>query len=160
VSHSKGPTGLLLTHDDGNDAGHRGRQRSAAFCPGNRREQSRVGQVGVLYSRHGIGNAGSQCASFSRRGAGVWNPGGPRRGTPLHRVLVGLGDQAVIEQIRRRLRAPEIVVRTIRVAGVSRDLDLMWNEPSPAEQGRLELTTTGRWKLSANRGRFGPKSLK
>jgi hypothetical protein len=81
------------------------------------------------------------------------NPGGPRRGTPLHRVLVGLGDQAVIEQIRRRVRAPEIVVRTIRVAGVSRDPDLMWNEPFPAEQGRLELMTTARRKPSSNQGR-------
>jgi hypothetical protein len=63
----------------------------------------------------------------------------------LRRVPAGPIDQAVIEQIRRLVRAPEIVARTIRTAGVSaqavhealEDFDHIWNELFPAEQARL-----------------------
>ena len=63
----------------------------------------------------------------------------------LRRVPAGPIDQAVIEQIRRLVRAPEIVARTIRAAGLSAqavqealaDFDRIWNELFPAEQARL-----------------------
>jgi site-specific DNA recombinase len=40
---------------------------------------------------------------------------------PIRRVPAGPVDQAVIEQIRRLVRAPEIVARTIRSAGLHQD---------------------------------------
>ena len=64
---------------------------------------------------------------------------------PLRRVPAGPIDQAVIEQIRRLVRAPEIVARTIRSAGLHpdavrealADFDRIWEELFPAEQARL-----------------------
>lgn len=64
---------------------------------------------------------------------------------PIRRVPAGPVDQAVIEQIRRLVRAPEIVARTIRSAGLSpnvvrealADFDRIWDELFPAEQARL-----------------------
>ena len=64
---------------------------------------------------------------------------------PIRRVPAGPVDQAVIEQIRRLVRAPEIVARTIRLAGLSpnvvrealADFDRIWDELFPAEQARL-----------------------
>ena len=64
---------------------------------------------------------------------------------PIRRVPAGPVDQAVIEQIRRLVRAPEIVARTIRSAGLHSDtvrealadFDRIWDELFPAEQARL-----------------------
>jgi DNA invertase Pin-like site-specific DNA recombinase len=64
---------------------------------------------------------------------------------PLRRVPAGAVDQAVIDQIRRLVRAPEIVARTIRSAGLDpqtvgealADFDRIWEELFPAEQARL-----------------------
>jgi len=64
---------------------------------------------------------------------------------PIRRVPAGPVDQAVIEQIRRLVRAPEIVARTIRSAGLHpdtvrealADFDRIWDELFPAEQARL-----------------------
>lgn len=64
---------------------------------------------------------------------------------PIRRVPAGPVDQAVIEQLRRLVRAPEIVARTIRsgglLAGIVReafaDFDRVWEELFPAEQARL-----------------------
>jgi site-specific DNA recombinase len=63
----------------------------------------------------------------------------------LRRVPAGPIDQAVIEQIRLLVRAPEIVARTIRTAELSpqevqaalEDFDRIWTELFPAEQARL-----------------------
>jgi hypothetical protein len=63
----------------------------------------------------------------------------------LRRVPAGPVDQAVVEQMRRLVRAPEIVARTIRAAGESAntvraalsDFDRIWNELFPVEQARL-----------------------
>jgi site-specific DNA recombinase len=63
----------------------------------------------------------------------------------LRRVPAGPVDQAVIEQIRRLIRAPEIVARTVRAAGLDvaavkealADFDRIWSELFPAEQARL-----------------------
>ncbi len=64
---------------------------------------------------------------------------------PIRRVPAGPVDQAVIEQIRRLVRAPEIVARTMRAAGMPvdsvrkalADFDRIWNELFPAEQARV-----------------------
>jgi DNA invertase Pin-like site-specific DNA recombinase len=64
---------------------------------------------------------------------------------PIRRVPAGPVDQAVIEQIRRLVRAPEIVARTIRSAELPADIvlealadfDRIWDELFPAEQARL-----------------------
>src|SRR6185437_11292044 len=64
---------------------------------------------------------------------------------PIRRVPAGPVDQAVIEQIRRLVRAPEIVTRTIRSAELPAatvqealaDFDRIWDELFPAEQARL-----------------------
>jgi len=64
---------------------------------------------------------------------------------PIRRVPAGPVDQAVIEQIRRLVRAPEIVARTIRSADLHpdtvrealADFDRIWDELFPAEQARL-----------------------
>ena len=64
---------------------------------------------------------------------------------PIRRVPAGPVDQAVIEQIRRLVRAPEIVARTIRSADLHSDtvrealadFDRIWDELFPAEQARL-----------------------
>ena len=64
---------------------------------------------------------------------------------PIRRVPAGSVDQAVIEQIRRLVRAPEIVARTGRLAGLDPavvaealgDFDRIWDELFPAEQARL-----------------------
>jgi DNA invertase Pin-like site-specific DNA recombinase len=64
---------------------------------------------------------------------------------PIRRVPAGPVDQAVIEQIRRLVRAPEIVARTIRSAELPAatvqealaDFDRIWDELFPAEQARL-----------------------
>jgi site-specific DNA recombinase len=63
----------------------------------------------------------------------------------LRRVPAGLVDQAVIEQVRRLVRAPEIVARTMRSAGLPAatvrealaDFDRIWDELFPGEQARL-----------------------
>jgi DNA invertase Pin-like site-specific DNA recombinase len=63
----------------------------------------------------------------------------------LRRVPAGPVDQAVVEQMRRLVRAPEIVARTIRAASESAntvrealfDFDRIWNELFPVEQARL-----------------------
>jgi len=63
----------------------------------------------------------------------------------LRRVPAGAVDQAVIDQIRRLVRAPEIVARTIRSAGLDAqtvrealaDFDRIWEELFPTEQARL-----------------------
>jgi site-specific DNA recombinase len=64
---------------------------------------------------------------------------------PIRRVPAGPVDQAVLEQVRRLVRAPEIVARTIRSAGLPTaivrealaDFDRIWEELFPAEQARL-----------------------
>jgi site-specific DNA recombinase len=64
---------------------------------------------------------------------------------PIRRVPAGPVDQAVIEQVRRLVRAPEIVSRTIRSAGLPTatvrealaDFDRIWDELFPGEQARL-----------------------
>jgi hypothetical protein len=64
---------------------------------------------------------------------------------PVRRVPAGPVDQAVIEQVRSLVRAPEIVARTIRSAAVPAsavrealaDFDRIWEELFPAEQARL-----------------------
>jgi site-specific DNA recombinase len=64
---------------------------------------------------------------------------------PIRRVPAGPVDQAVIEQIRRLVQAPEIVARTMRASGTAADsvrkaladFDRIWNELFPAEQARL-----------------------
>jgi len=63
----------------------------------------------------------------------------------LRRVPAGPVDQAVIEQVRCLVRAPEIVARTIRTADLHPntvrealdDFDRIWDELFPAEQARL-----------------------
>jgi len=63
----------------------------------------------------------------------------------LRRVPAGPVDQAVIDQIRRLVRAPEIVARTIRTADLHpntvrealADFGRIWDELFPAEQARL-----------------------
>src|SRR5438876_11643483 len=77
----------------------------------------------------------------------VARPQYPKRGENdgLRRVPAGPVDQAVIEQIRRLVRAPEIVARTIRSADLHpdtvrealADFDRIWDELFPAEQARL-----------------------
>jgi site-specific DNA recombinase len=60
-------------------------------------------------------------------------------------VPAGPVDLAVIEQIRRLVRAPEIVARTIRASGLDvaavnealADFDRIWSKLFPAEQARL-----------------------
>ena len=64
---------------------------------------------------------------------------------PIRRVPAGPVDQAVIEQVRRLVRAPEIVARTIRSSGLPTvtvrealaDFDRIWDELFPGEQARL-----------------------
>ena len=64
---------------------------------------------------------------------------------PIRRVPAGPVDRAVTEQIRRLVRAPEIVARTIRSAGLHpdtvrealADFDRIWDELFPVEQARL-----------------------
>jgi site-specific DNA recombinase len=64
---------------------------------------------------------------------------------PIRRVPAGPVDQAVIEQIRRLVRAPEIVARTIQSADLHPDIvrealtdfDRIWDELFPTEQARL-----------------------
>jgi hypothetical protein len=64
---------------------------------------------------------------------------------PIRRVPAGPVDQAVIEQVRRLIRAPEIVARTIRSAALPAatvrealgDFDRIWDELFPGEQARL-----------------------
>lgn len=64
---------------------------------------------------------------------------------PIRRVPAGPVDQAVIEQVRRLMRAPEIVARTIRCSGLPTatvrealaDFDRIWDELFPGEQARL-----------------------
>ena len=66
-------------------------------------------------------------------------------GSVIRRVPAGPVDQAVIEQVRRLIRAPEIVARTVRAAGLTpdavrkalADFDRIWSELFPAEQARL-----------------------
>jgi site-specific DNA recombinase len=64
---------------------------------------------------------------------------------PIRRVPAGPIDEAVIEQVRRLVRAPEIVARTMRAAGLLAasvrealtDFDRIWEELFPGEQARL-----------------------
>jgi hypothetical protein len=64
---------------------------------------------------------------------------------PIRRVPAGPVDQAVIEPVRRLVRAPEIVARTIRSSSLPTatvrealaDFDRIWDELFPAEQARL-----------------------
>ena len=64
---------------------------------------------------------------------------------PIRRVPAGPVEQTVIDQIRRLVRAPEIVARTIRSADLHLDtvrdalaeFDRIWDELFPAEQARL-----------------------
>ncbi len=64
---------------------------------------------------------------------------------PLRRVPAAAIDQAVIDQIRKLVRAPEIVARTIRSGSVAsnavidalKDFDRIWGELFPVEQARL-----------------------
>ena len=64
---------------------------------------------------------------------------------PIRRVPAGPVDQAVVEQVRHLVRAPEIVARTMRAAGLLAptvrealaDFDRIWDELFPAEQARL-----------------------
>jgi DNA invertase Pin-like site-specific DNA recombinase len=77
---------------------------------------------------------------------------------PIRRVPAGPIDQAVIEQIRRLVRAPEIVARTIRSAGLHADtvrealadFDRIWDELFPAEQARLVRLLVERVDVSEN----------
>jgi site-specific DNA recombinase len=77
---------------------------------------------------------------------------------PIRRVPAGPIDQAVIEQIRRLVRAPEIVARTIRSAGLHpdtvrdalADFDRIWDELFPAEQARLVRLLVERIDVSDN----------
>lgn len=65
-------------------------------------------------------------------------------------------DQAAIDQIRRLVRAPEIVARTIRTADLHpntvkealADFDRIWDELFPAEQARLVQLLVERVDLS------------
>jgi hypothetical protein len=64
---------------------------------------------------------------------------------PIRRVPAGPVDQAMIEQARRLVRAPEIVARTIRSSSLPTatvrealaDFDRIWDELFPGEQARL-----------------------
>ncbi len=69
---------------------------------------------------------------------------------PVRRIPAAEIETAVIDQVRRILRSPEIVVRTYRVARQSIDglteadvrealkrLDPLWDELFPAEQARI-----------------------
>jgi DNA invertase Pin-like site-specific DNA recombinase len=63
----------------------------------------------------------------------------------LRRVPAGAIDQAVIDQVRRLVRSPEIVSGTIRASNLDADtvrealadFDRVWNELFPVEQARL-----------------------
>jgi DNA invertase Pin-like site-specific DNA recombinase len=76
----------------------------------------------------------------------------------IRRVPAGPVDQAVIEQIRRLVRAPEIVARTIRSGGLPPDMvrealadfDRIWDELFPAEQARLVRLLVERVDVSDN----------
>jgi DNA invertase Pin-like site-specific DNA recombinase len=77
---------------------------------------------------------------------------------PVRRVPAGPVDQAVIEQIRRLVQAPEIVARTIRSAGLHpdavrealADFDRIWDELFPVEQARLVRLLVERVDVSAD----------
>lgn len=76
---------------------------------------------------------------------------------PIRRVPAGGIEAAVIDQLRRLLRAPEIVVRTWRATRQSAEeiseaevrealerLDPLWDELFPAEQARIVQFLVGR----------------
>ena len=82
---------------------------------------------------------------------------------PIRRVPAGEIETAVIDQLRGLLRAPEIVVRTWRVARKSMDnlsegdvraalerLDPLWDELFPAEQARIVQLLVERVDISTD----------